>query len=354
MRLKTYADNSAVHLNFDSRAAQSAALPGISQPVSHILTSYSILPWLSYCQIGWPNLQCTIYLNRSHDIWPGFAGVPESGWILLCSHFWLQNGYPATGFRCTSKSLLMNDLMPFPASFSKFYSSHLSWDKPAWKLVISLINSLYLFLVIDNNIQECRWNLIVIIKNATEIPLEQFLITDTTTPISELWFALKWHIIPTASTQPKPQPYISMPDGCICYSSKKTADLLRFPRGIFCVPFKLLPISANVKRHGTILVRALLQWALSIHNCHSIVLNSSCCHCCRCLCCCCALYHCNSWTGPCNGPYLMLLEACLRIPAAMLLSVQTTIITLTITITKLAGLPSLLWIALLAVCSFLS
>jgi len=37
-RLKTYADNSPVHLNLNLMAANAAALPGISQSVSHILT----------------------------------------------------------------------------------------------------------------------------------------------------------------------------------------------------------------------------------------------------------------------------------------------------------------------------
>jgi len=37
-RLKTYADNSPVHLNFNKMAAKAAALPGISQSVSHIVT----------------------------------------------------------------------------------------------------------------------------------------------------------------------------------------------------------------------------------------------------------------------------------------------------------------------------
>jgi len=37
-RLKTYADNSPVHLNLNQMGANAAALPGISQLVSHILT----------------------------------------------------------------------------------------------------------------------------------------------------------------------------------------------------------------------------------------------------------------------------------------------------------------------------
>jgi len=37
-RLETYADNSPVHLNLNQMTAKAAALPGISQSVSHILT----------------------------------------------------------------------------------------------------------------------------------------------------------------------------------------------------------------------------------------------------------------------------------------------------------------------------
>jgi len=37
-RLKMYPDNSPVHLNLNQMAAKAAALPGISQSVSHILT----------------------------------------------------------------------------------------------------------------------------------------------------------------------------------------------------------------------------------------------------------------------------------------------------------------------------
>jgi len=37
-RLKTYADNSPVHLNLKQMAAKASASPGISQSVSHILT----------------------------------------------------------------------------------------------------------------------------------------------------------------------------------------------------------------------------------------------------------------------------------------------------------------------------
>ena len=37
-RLNIYADNSPVHLNLNQMAAKAAALPGVSQSVSHILT----------------------------------------------------------------------------------------------------------------------------------------------------------------------------------------------------------------------------------------------------------------------------------------------------------------------------
>ena len=109
-----------------------------NQPVG---VSYSDTPiryryHLLYCQIGLPNLQCTIYLNETHDIWPGISGAPESRWIGHCSLFWLQNVYVARGFRCISKSLLTNDSKPFAAAFSIFNSGHLSWDRPARELVI--------------------------------------------------------------------------------------------------------------------------------------------------------------------------------------------------------------------------
>jgi len=133
-----------------------------------------------------------MYLNRTHDIRPEFSGATESGWIVLCSHFWLRNVYVATCFWCSSKSLLMNHSKPFAASFLKLDSGYLSWNKPAQELVIWLINWLHLLLGINNNNQERQWYLIVTIQNATEIPLKQFQIKDTTTSTSEHWFTSKW------------------------------------------------------------------------------------------------------------------------------------------------------------------
>jgi len=146
---------------------------------------------LLYFQIGLPNLPCAIYPNGTHDIWPAFSTAPESGWIMLCSHFELQNVYMATGFRWTSKSLLTNDSKPFAVSFSKLDPGYSSWDRPARELVMLLIKCHYHLLVINNYNQEHQWNVIVIINNATDIPLKQFLIKDTTTPTSEVSFALK-------------------------------------------------------------------------------------------------------------------------------------------------------------------
>jgi hypothetical protein len=127
----------------------------------------------------------------TYGIWPGFSGQPESCWNMHGSLFWHQYVYMATGFRCTSKLWLTNDSKPFAASFSKFNSDHLSQDWPTQELAIQLINRLHLLLVINNNNQEHQWYQKVKIKNATEIPLEQFLIKEPTTPTSGLWFASK-------------------------------------------------------------------------------------------------------------------------------------------------------------------
>jgi hypothetical protein len=103
---------------------------------------------LLYGQIEWPNLQCTIYTNRTHDIWLGFSSAPESGWIVYCSLFWLWNVNLATGFLCTSRLILSNDSKRFTASFLKLDWGYLSWDRPTWKHVVSLINWLHLLFVI--------------------------------------------------------------------------------------------------------------------------------------------------------------------------------------------------------------
>jgi len=81
------------------------------------------------------------------------------------------------------------------------------------------------------------------------------------------------HFIPMASRQPKPQPYISMANGVTCYSSSKIMELLLCSLAILSVQLKLSPISANVISDGTIQVPALVRWALSVWNCHPIVLN---------------------------------------------------------------------------------
>jgi len=41
-----------------------------------------LFDWL-YCPVGLPNLQCTIYLNETQDIWLGFSGAPERGWTRI-------------------------------------------------------------------------------------------------------------------------------------------------------------------------------------------------------------------------------------------------------------------------------
>jgi hypothetical protein len=66
------------------------------------------------------------------------------------------------------------------------------------------------------------------------------------------------NFIPTASRQPKPQLYISMPDGFTYYSSSQITDLPLFSLGILTVSFELSLISANVSSGGTIQVPALL------------------------------------------------------------------------------------------------
>ena len=104
--------------------------------VAYSNTAIQYRPDFVCCQLGLPNLQWAIYLNETQNRWPELSVVPESGWIDLCSLFWLRNVYMATGFQFTSKSLRRNDSNPFAASFSKFYSGLLSWHRPAREIVI--------------------------------------------------------------------------------------------------------------------------------------------------------------------------------------------------------------------------
>jgi hypothetical protein len=79
-QLKTYADNSPVHLNLNQMAAKAAALPGISHVgVSYSVTAIQCRHDILYYQIGLPNLQCVIYRNETHAIWPGISRAPGSG-----------------------------------------------------------------------------------------------------------------------------------------------------------------------------------------------------------------------------------------------------------------------------------
>jgi len=83
-QLKTYADDSPMHLNLNQMAANAAALPGIS----HVGISYSntAIPYrhdIIYCQIGLANLQCVIYRNETHGMWH-MARIPQ------CTSKWLN------------------------------------------------------------------------------------------------------------------------------------------------------------------------------------------------------------------------------------------------------------------------
>ena len=103
-RLKTYADNSPVHLNLNQMAANAAALPGIS----HVGVSYSdtaIYIAMTYYiakldrQIGSPNLQWVIYRNETYDIWH-MARILRCAWKLLnCAWFTLLMSICVHGHR---------------------------------------------------------------------------------------------------------------------------------------------------------------------------------------------------------------------------------------------------------------
>jgi len=80
MWIKTYANSSPVHLNFDQIAAKAAALPGISKPVSYILTqlfnlALTYLVPKMHCQI------CSAQLSK-RDSW-------HTARILQCAWRWL-------------------------------------------------------------------------------------------------------------------------------------------------------------------------------------------------------------------------------------------------------------------------
>ena len=109
------------------------------------------------------------------------------------------------------------------------------------------------------------------------------------------------HFIPTASRQPKPQPYISMADGFTCYSSSKIADLPVFSLGILRVLFEHSLISTNVRSRGTIQVPALLLKGFA-SDCHPILLN----WCRRRLCSCGCLCWCWAHDHAAHGQYCAL------------------------------------------------
>jgi hypothetical protein len=163
-------------------------------------------------------------------------------------------------------------------------------------------------------------------------------------------------IISAVSRQPKPQSHVSISVGLATDASSEVTNHPLFSLGILRVPFELSPISANARSCGTIQLLSLLRWALSVRNCHPIVLNRCRCHCCgcgcscrcwcrcgcRCLCRCSAHHRCSAWTIPCNVPHLMASVAFLSTPAAMLLTLRTTTIPLSAMTTGHLGLPSLL------------
>jgi len=123
-RLKTYADNSPVHLNLNQMAAKAAALPGISQVgVSYSDTAIQNHHDILYCQIGLSNLQCVIYRNETHDMaygqyspvclkvvelcmvryfdvdmcrWPQVSGAPQNRYRRMIRSPSLHHSYNAT------------------------------------------------------------------------------------------------------------------------------------------------------------------------------------------------------------------------------------------------------------------
>jgi len=99
-RLKTYADNSPVHLILDQNAAKAAALPAISQVgVSYSDTTIQYHHDILYCQIALPNLQGAIYLNESHDIWH-MARILQCAWRWLnCTLVTLLSSICVRGYR---------------------------------------------------------------------------------------------------------------------------------------------------------------------------------------------------------------------------------------------------------------
>jgi len=201
MGLKTYAEDSPVHLNFQYMAVYATALPSTREPCLILSSKYSISPRLSHCPMGlgnmlcwichnatqdicwgfsgvpelrsyvsecycvimnqrtdvsypdsatqycldWPyclirlaNLECSSWHNETHNIGQGFWGLPARGQIRHLSIFWLWNEYVASGFQCTSNSQLTNNSKTFTASFSKLDSCHLAWNRPAGNLDCSL------------------------------------------------------------------------------------------------------------------------------------------------------------------------------------------------------------------------
>jgi hypothetical protein len=148
-------------------------------------------------------------------------------------------------------------------------------------------------------------------------------------------------VISAVSWKPQPQSHVSISDGVASDPCSKVTNLSRFFLGILYVLFQILLITANVRSGGTMQGPALLRCALSVRNCHPIVLNRCRCHghcSCRCLCQCCALHWCSAWTIPCNVPHLMASVPLLSMSVAMLLTLRTTTIALTADITGLLGL----------------
>jgi len=117
--LKTYTEDSLVHLNLDHMRTDVAALPRISKPVPHILTQQLHIALTDYiakwdcdvCSTGSVAMRFII----DAEVSPAYLKVVQ---IMHFSFIWLQNVYMALGVRYTSNSQLINDSKCLAASWS--------------------------------------------------------------------------------------------------------------------------------------------------------------------------------------------------------------------------------------------
>jgi len=159
MRLKTYAEDFLVHLNVDYTPAPAAVVLRIREPVSHILaqqlniTSTDVIAqcdWLIYSAWSVISRHMTeLRIPRCTQNWSDDA----------FSLFSLRDVYVASGFRCTAKLQLTNDLKPAVASCSTFDLCLLLWERPARIMQCSL------------SIDFISYRSLFVIKNSNGIPL---------------------------------------------------------------------------------------------------------------------------------------------------------------------------------------